>query len=70
MNIYKHSNHPLSIINQISSMISNRISENSCDKTHFDKAAPGYNIAHKNSGFNENMENIIYNPSPSKRQTR
>ena len=30
--INKHSNHLLSIINQIPSMISNRISENSCDK--------------------------------------
>ena len=30
--INKHSNHPPPIINQIPSMISNRISENSCDK--------------------------------------
>ena len=33
-------------------MISNRISENSSDKNHFDKAAPDYNIALKNGGFN------------------
>ena len=45
--INKHSNHPPSIINQIPSMVSNRISENSCDKNHFDKAAPDYNIALK-----------------------
>ena len=32
-------------------MISNRISENSCDKNHFDKAAPDYNIALRNSGI-------------------
>ena len=38
--INKHSNHPSSIINQIQSMISNQISQNSCDKNHFDKAAP------------------------------
>ena len=63
----KHSNHPPSIINQIPSMISNRISQNSCDKNHFDKAAPDYNIALKNSGVNENM---TYIPSPFKRQTR
>ena len=32
LNINKHYNHPPPIINQIPSMISNRISENSCDK--------------------------------------
>ena len=48
-------------------MISNPISENSCDKNHFDKAAPDYNIALKNSRFNEN---VTYIPSPFKRQTR
>ena len=48
-------------------MISNRISGNSCDKNHFNKAAPNYNIALKNRVFNEN---ITYIPSPSKRQTR
>ena len=36
-------------------MISNRISQNSCDKNHFDKVAPDYNIALKNSRFNENV---------------
>ena len=65
--INKHSNHPPSIINQIPSMVSNRISENSCDKNHFDKAAPDYNIALKNSRFNEN---VTYIPSPFKCQTR
>ena len=47
-------------------MISSRISENSCDKNHFDKAVSGYNIAHKNSGLNNN---ITYIPSQFKRQT-
>ena len=65
--INKHSNPPPSIINQIPSMLSNRISENSCDKNHFDKTTPDYNIALKNSGFNEN---ITYIPIPSKRQSR
>ena len=65
--INKYSKHPPSIINQIPSMISNRISQNSCDKNHFDKAAPDYNIALKNSGFNEN---VTYIPTPFKRQTR
>ena len=65
--INKHSNHPPSIIHQIPSMISHRISQNSCDKNHFNKAAPHYNIALKNSGFHQN---ITYIPSPFKRQTR
>ena len=65
--INKHSNHPPSIINQIPSMINNQISENFCNKNHFHKAAPDYNIALKNSGFNEN---VTYIPSLSKRQTR
>ena len=47
-------------------MISNQISENSSDKNHFDKAAPGYNTAHKNNGFNEN---VTYIANPSKCQT-
>ena len=47
-------------------MISNRISQNSCDKNHFHKGAPDYNTALKNSGFNEN---VTYITSPSKCQT-
>ena len=46
-------------------MISNRISENSSHENHYDKAAPDYDMALKNSGFNEN---VTYIPSPSKRQ--
>ena len=65
--INKHSNHPVSIINRIPSMISNRVSENSCDKNHVDKAAFDYNIALKNSGFNDN---VTYIPRQSKRQTQ
>ena len=65
--INKHSSHPRSIIHQIPSMISNGISENSCDKNHFDKAAPVYNIALENNGFNNNF---TYIPSQLKRQTR
>ena len=64
--INKHSNPPLSIINRTASMISNRISEKSCDK-HLEKTAPDYNISLKNSGF---IEYVTYIPSPSKRQTR
>ena len=35
-------------------MISNRVSETSCDKNYFDRVAFDYNIALKNSGFNDN----------------
>ena len=48
-------------------MISNRISENFSDENHFDKAASDYNIALKNSVFNQN---VTYIASPSKRQAR
>ena len=67
LHINEHCNHPPSIINQIPSMINNRISEYSCDKIHFDKPAPDYKISLKRSGFNEN---VIYISIPSKRQTR
>ena len=43
-------------------MISNRIFENSCDKNHFDKAAPDCNIALKSGGFNKNVKYIWFNP--------
>ena len=66
--INKHSNHPPSMINQIPSMISNRISQKSCDENHFDKAAPDYNIALKNSGFNGNVTYIPFKRQTCKRQ--
>ena len=40
-------------------MISNRIFENSCDKNHFDKAAPDCNIALKSGWFNKNVKYIL-----------
>ena len=54
--IYKQSNHPPSIIKQIPSMINKRVSDISCDSDHFNKAAPDYNTALKNSGFNESIK--------------
>ena len=48
-------------------MISSRISQNSYDKNHYGKAAPDYQSARKNSGFNEN---VTYISRPFKRQTR
>ena len=37
-------------------MISNRLSDISSEKEHFDKAAPIFNEALKNSGFNETLK--------------
>ena len=54
--INKQSNHPPTIIKQISSMVSRRISDLSCNKEYFDKAAPAYNNALKFSSFNENIQ--------------
>ena len=55
--IHKQSNHPPSITKEIPAMISSkRISNISCDKESFDKAAPDYNNALKNSDFNENIK--------------
>ena len=48
-------------------MISKRISNISCDKECFDKVAPVYNNALKNSGFNKNIK---FTPWPSKRRKR
>ena len=48
-------------------MTSSRISKKFSDKNRFDKAAPDYNIAPKNSRFNGNLTSI---PNLSKRQTR
>ena len=54
--IHKQSNHPPSITKQIPAMVIKRISNISCDKECFDKAAPDYNNALKNSSFNENIK--------------
>ena len=49
--INKQSNHPPSIIKQIPSMISKRVSDISCDSDHFNKAAPDYSTALKKKWF-------------------
>ena len=65
--IHKQSNHPPSIIKQIPSMISKRVSDISCDSYHFNKTAPDYNTAIKKSGFNENIK---YSPSQPKQRNK
>ena len=54
------SNHPPSILKQLPKAISKRISDLSCSKKEFDKAAPAYNDALKSSNF---PEQLTYNPS-------
>ena len=65
--IHNQSNHPPSIIKQIPSMISKRISDISCDSDHFNKASPDYNTALKKSRFNENIK---YSPRQLKQRNR
>ena len=45
--INKHSDHPLSIANQMPSIINNGVPENCCDKNYIDKAALYYNMTLK-----------------------
>ena len=56
LHINKHSNHPPTIIKQIPSTVSRKISDISGNKEYFNKAAPPYNNAIKISGFNENIQ--------------
>ena len=51
--IHKQSNQPPCITKQIPAMISKRISNISCDKESFDKAAPYYNNALKKQQFQQ-----------------
>ena len=53
--IHANSNHPPTIIKQIPSMISKRISNNSSSQDEFDKVAPTYNKALADSGFTEKI---------------
>ena len=54
--IHKQSNHPLSIIKRIPSIISKRLSDISSEKEHFEKAATIYYDVLRNSGFNETLK--------------
>ena len=54
--IHSESNHPPSIIKQLPSMVSRRISNLSCNENEFNKAKPLHESALKNSGFNYSMK--------------
>ena len=61
------SNHPPTILKQIPSMISTRISKLSCDKDEFLKSKPFYDNILKKSGYNEGL---TYNPNANKPHKR
>ena len=54
--IHSESNHPSSIIKQLTSMTNRRISNLSCNENEFNKTKPLYESALKNSGFNYSMK--------------
>ena len=68
--INKQSNHPPTIIKQIPSMVRKKISDISCTKECFNKAAPAYNNALKFSGFNENIQFTLTPPQPRTNRNR
>ena len=65
--INKKSNHPHNITNQMRGMIENLISRRSSNKEQFDKAAPFYNKALVNNGYEGN---ITYQEERASKKTR
>ena len=62
-----NSNHPPSIKKALPNMISNRLSELSCDLDNFKKAIPPYKNAIKKSGYNDNL---IFSETQPKNKSR
>ena len=54
--IHSKSNHPPSIIKQLSSMTNKRISSLFCEETEFNKAQITYQAAPKNSGYQATLK--------------
>ena len=57
------SNHPPTILKQIPSMVSTRLSKFSCSEEEFHKSKPFYEDMLKNSGYSEGL---VYKPNASK----
>ena len=68
--IHTQSNHPPNIIKQIPKMISQRISERSCNELEFRKAAPDYNKALENSGHKERLSFVTTSRAGGRTRTR
>ena len=64
--INKHSNHPPSILKQLSKSIEKRISETSSNKDIFDESIKPYKDALKESGFSEALNYIA--PTTNKKK--
>ena len=62
-----NSNHPPSIKKALPNMISNRLSELSCDLDNFKKAIPPYKNAIKKSGY---KDNLIFSETQPKNKSR
>ena len=62
-----NSNHPPSIKKALPNMISNRLSELSCNLDNFKKAIPQYKNAIKQSGYNNNL---IFSETQPKKKSR
>ena len=68
--IHTQSNHPPTIIKQIPSMISDRISNLSSSEEIFNRAAPTYNEALRNSGYKEKLTFNNNKREPKNRRNR
>ena len=67
LHININSNHALSIKKPLPNMISNRLSELSCDLDNFKKAIPPYKNAIKQSGY---KDNLIFSETQPKNKSR
>ena len=67
MYVHKDSNHPPSVLKQIPKGIARRLSDISASPEVFKQAAPEYEDALKNSGFDEKLD---YCPERPARQVR
>jgi len=68
--IHVQSNHPPNIIKQIPAMISKRLSNNSCNQSEFEKAAPAYNKALADSGYGEKLTFATQTNTKKRTRTR
>ena len=68
--IHHQSNHPPAIKKQLLSMLSNRLSQLSCNQEEFEKAAPDYQEAMLKSGFAGELEYVKTNGSAKRLRKR
>ena len=66
--VHRNSNHPPTILKQIPTMTSKRLSSLSCDENEFKKVASEYELVLKNSGFNEKLNYVPSQPQKKQRK--